>query len=404
MESSCSWREVQIPSNPHVDLPTSPHPNIGALEPMSFRGSLEIPGLPSFPEQGFILRRHEDRVVIENQPAPSWPKIQIECSSDLTVKGFALQVADDTVDGWLLHTRVSFSLLKAGEFFLRSTDLPRDIVSRFDVELDQTFFRLAKIARKLKFVEETFDVRFSLPDKFPAEDLSNLEIVFRGITEGQFSVRSPDFTFPSVSGSYLDLTKPPFEGCGPISAEFADRLTLFGERLQVGPMEVHLEKAELANPRVAEHIRKGSGELVDVRFEVLDNQVVYRFRDYVRQPLTERLEQFKRDLALEEPPEMVRLVAASLQGDVSELEAGQIAMGWTFYSNLPDRYCPQQPEIDPSTGHWRVPIWLVYASGGGGHVGDLLIHKKTGVIVSHTSIEELRSKAMALAETLLHAG
>jgi hypothetical protein len=98
------------------------------------------------------------------------------------------------------------------------------------------------------------------------------------------------------------------------------------------------------------------------------------------------------------------LVDEPLQSDVSGLEAGQIAMGWTFYSNLPDRYCPQEPEIDQSTGHWRVPIWLVYANGEGGRVGDLLVHKKTGVILSHTSIEELRSKALALAETMLHAG
>ncbi len=370
---------------------------------MSFRSSLKIPGLSSSPEQVFMLRRLGDRVTIENQPAGSWPKIQIECSSDLTVKDFALQVADDTVDGWLLHTRVSFSLAKAGKFSLRLPDSFPDIGSRLDLELDQIFFRLAKIARKLKFVEDIFNVIFSLSDKFSAEDLSNLEIVFRGITEGQFSVRAPNFTFPSISGSDVDLTKPPFEGCGPISGEIADPITLFGERLQVGPIKVHLEKAELANPRVVEHIRKGSDELVDVRFEVLDNQVVYRFQDYVRQPLAQGLDQFKQDLALEEPTELVDLVAESLQGDVSSREAIEIAVGWQFFSHLPDRYCPQEPEIDDTTGHWRVPIWLVYASGKGGHVGEVIVDRKTGEIVRYTPIDELRRKGLALAKKILNA-
>ena len=373
------------------------------LEPLSFRSRLTIPGLSSSPDQVFMLKRLEDRVTIENQPAGSWPKIQIECSSDLTVRDFALHVADDTVDGWLLHTRVSFALAKAGQFSLRLPDPRRDIGSRFDLELDQIFFRLAKIARKLKFVQDTFNVKFSLSDTFPAEDLSNLEIVFRGITEGQFSVRAPDFTFPSVSGPYVDLTKPPFEGCGPISAEIADRLALFGEWLHVGPMHVHLEKAELANPRVVEHIRKGSGELVDVRFEVLDNQVVYRFQDYVRQPLAQRLDQFKQDLALKEPTELVDLVDESLQGDVSVSEAALIAVGWTQYHNLPDRYCPQHPSLDNVAGQWRVPIYLVYANREGGPVGEVVIDAKTGVIASHTPVDELRSKGRALAEQILHA-
>jgi hypothetical protein len=143
-----------------------------------------------------------------------------------------------------------------------------------------------------------------------------------------------------------------------------------------------------------------------VRFEVLDNQITHRFERYAnlsRNQRTRELEQFKRELALEEPKELVDLVDEPLQGDVSEFEAGQIAMGWTFYTNLPDRYCPQKPEIDQSTGHWRVPIYLVYSNGEGGPVGEIVIDEKTGVIVSHTPIDELRSRGRALAEHILHA-
>ena len=49
---------------------------------------------------------------------------------------------------------------------------------------------------------------------------------------------------------------------------------------------------------------------------------------------------------------------------------------------------------------WRVPIFLVSTSGKGERVGELLIDIKTGIVVEHTSLEELRSKGLALAEKI----
>lgn len=380
---------------------------------VTLNARLEIPGAVFvIPEQGFSSRPTEGGIVYESHPEPPWPKILIELQSrsqQSEVKRLLVQASDDTVNAELLRTRVVFAIGMAREWFLHMDDRSVRVAHQHGPNTEenekQNLYK-AKIFRKLKYIEETFGLCFSVPETISGPEVQQIEIMFRGITEGEFRGRANAMSF-KLPPSMIDLAKPPFSGIGEFSYEVGAPIKLFDQSVPVGHFTVHIEKAEFANPRVVDPISRGSREPIEVRFEVLDNQVVYRFEDYVRQPrlyLRQRLDQFKQQLALEEPPQLVDLVDEPIQGDVSSREATQIAVGWTFYSHLPDRFCPQEPEIDQPTGHWRVPIWLVYADGQGGHVGDLLIHKKTGVILTHTSIEELRSKAMALAETMLHAG
>jgi len=379
-----------------------------------FRGRLEIPGLPSMPDFVFDASLAGDILALESQPIDSWPALFFECSTDSSLtnlrgNAFKLRMTAQTTDTWLLYTRVSLAVAKAGSFSIQSADIGQILDVKFVLLSDfesKNLLQLARLSRKLKFLERVFNVEFVVSDRISSNDIRTAEIVFRGVTEGEFTILGEQYSFSEVSPADVDLTKPPFDGAGKFAYGIGTTTKLLGRELDVGPVTVRLDWAELASPRVADHIRNAVAEPVELRFEVLDNQITHRFERYAnlsRGQRSQELEQFKRELALEEPKELVDLVEEPLQGDVSEFEAGQIAMGWTFYSHLPDRYCPQKPEIDQSTGHWRVPIWLVYANGEGGHVGDLLIHKKTGVIIRHTSIEELRSKAMALAETLLHA-
>ncbi len=233
-----------------------------------------------------------------------------------------------------------------------------------------------------------------------------MDIVFRGITEGQFTTHGSKLTFKNISASEIDLTKPPFNGVGAFFHEVEGSNILLYKQLPIGPVRIHLDKAELASPKVVDHIRKGLTSPIDVSFEVLDNQITYRFESYARKPRSQRMQRlnrFKHELAQQEPKELVNLVDETLQNDVSSDEALQIAVGWTQYNDLPDRYCPQEPELDSDSRHWRVPIYLIYTSGEGGPVGEIIIDVKTGEIVSHTPIEEIRSKGLALAEQILHA-
>lgn len=316
--------------------------------------------------------------------------------------------SDDTVKAELLRTRVVYAIGMAGEWFLhldhQSAKVEHQHGPYTEANEKQNLYK-AKLFRKLKYIEESLGLCFSVPETISGHEVQQIETIFRGITEGEFRGRANAMSF-KILPSTIDLSKPPFSGVGEFSYEVAAPVELFGQKVPVVPFTVHLEKAELANPSVVAHIRKGSRKPIEVRFEVLDNQVVYRFEHYVRQPrqhLRQQLDQFKQELAREEPPELVDLVDEPLQGDVSTKEASSIAVGWTQYNDLPDRYCPQVPELDVTAGKWRVPIYLVYANGEGGPVGEVVIDEKTGVIVSHTPVDELRSKGRALAEQILHA-
>jgi hypothetical protein len=377
----------------------------------AFRGRIEIAGVLSLPEQPFTAFRRDGEWIIENQPNGDWPLISLFYSdSTSSIRDILVRHNGNTVNAFLLETRISYLLLRTGKLLLHLNQkhYPIGPLAPLSDSDKVTLYTSAQIIRKLKYIEKVFKTTFSLPDEVSWRDAFNIEVVFRGITEGQFTTRGGNVTFFNVPVSLIDLTQSPFNGPGSFSYKLiGPKINLLGEELPIGPVTVQLDKAQLANPRMVEPIRNGARQAVDLRFEVFDNQITYRFDTYVRSSRKQRLrklKQFKQELAHEEPRELIDLIDESLQGDVTPDEANQIAMGWMLYNDLPDRYCPQEPEVDPSTDHWRVPIDLVYSTGEGGPVGELLIHKKTGLILSQTPIEEMRSKAMALAKNILHAG
>src|SRR5205085_5458093 len=216
----------------------------------------------------------------------------------------------------------------------------------------------------------------------------------RGITEGEFTRRMPGIilTMPSEE---IDLNKPPFNGPGAWRKTDNGNFELFGQNLSVGAVILKLNQAELADPQVAKQVRGGHPTPIKVRFDVLDHQATFRFENYAslpREQLIQQLEQFKKELSREEPRELVELIVEPLTLDVQSKEASLIAMGWTQYNRLPDRYCTQEPVLDSSANAWRVSITFGYPTGQSGEVGELLIDVKTGKIISHTPIEELRDR------------
>ena len=417
-----SWQGVSETAAPSMMIPSAARSaNLESIRRsvpggiFSFPGRLEIPGAIRIPEQEFSVSFKGMAVVIENHPTGSWPKLIIEGETDasfqeLRVKEIALRLSEDTVDGWLWHTRILLLLSKAQTFSIQAAPWGQVLEVEFVMlseAQEKELLQLARLIRKLKFIQTVFRrTKFLLPGKFTKDDLRGTEILFRGITEGEFTIRDPRVTIKGIPLSEIDLTKPPFDGAGSFSHKIGNKQSLLGKEFIVGPITVYLDKAELASPKVIEHIRKGFTQPVDVRFEVLDNQITYHFEAYAQLSHKQRLHklnQFKQELGREEPKELVNLVDESLQGDVSSDEAAQIAVGWTQYNCLPDRYCPQEPILDEANSSWRVPIYLVYTSGEGGPVGELQIDLKTGKIIEHTPIEELRSRGLALAEKILHA-
>ena len=390
-------------------------PEGSRLKSVSRVGRIVIHGL-TVPDQKILITDTETGRSISSVSSGSWPSIHVEYERDpvsremrLSQNGVAFRIANDSVDGWLLHTRMTFAIAGAGMFSIESGG---EVLCQLKVDLnselgDRTFLQLARLSRRLKFIQEMFQQTFVLPDLIPRNEIGSTEIVFRGITEGDFAVRAHEYTFAGISPSEIDINAPPFYGCGRISRSIGETFVLFGRSLPVGPVTVDLARAELASPEAIRLIRQGATEPISVRFSVLDNQVRYIFEDFTKQASTERrerLDAFKRDLRREEPEELVRMIDDSLQNEVSGDEAVQIALGWQLCNDLPDRLCAQEAELDVSTECWRVPIALVFASGKGGDVGEVLIHRTTGLILDHTPLEEIYSRAKCVAERLLDAG
>ena len=433
IQTENEWHGMQSPGVVPIEAALLPSPAVAdvvsqwaeVVDYLQFPGRLTIPNAPfAIPEQSFAAVFTERGASFENAPADSWPKVIVSFDTheplgehkvrdfftnlpNRQIKDIIVRPSNYTVDAEVLYTRFMFCLYKAGrcsltasrgELFGFSFDPP------LETDLRQLLYR-AKVYRKLKYIERVFNVGFPLPNNISPDEVRLINIVFRGITEGEFAIRSSSITF-RMSPSEIDLRKPPFDQIGEFSRSVGEEVMIFGQRLPTGLVTVMLNKAELASPTVVNEVRKGLTAPIDVRFEVLDNQIVHRFEAYAGRPQRERTEllaQFKYELAQDEPQELVDLIDEPLQGNVSSREASQIGVGWTQYNDLPDRYCPQEPEHDVTAGKWRVPIYLVYANGEGGPVGEVVIDEKTGVIVSHTPVDELRINGRALAEQILHA-
>jgi hypothetical protein len=380
------------------------------------RGLLTIPGFNviNIPEQDFIISPHSNGYIIENQPQDHWPKVSIllrptpstDTEESVIVVHF-LQPSDRTVEGALYYTRIRYALINSGKCSLNfdGIDEPLEIELSFSELERQKLLYWAKLCRKLKFIERVFRVNLTLPDAISVAQARTIELIFRGVTEGEFATRSQAIGL-EIPRSQVDLNKPPFNGPGPWSQHVADYYELFDYRLPTGPVLINLSQAQLASPQTVRQIREGQVQFIQARFDLLDHQITYRFEDYAREPratLREKLDQFKQELELEEPPDLVELVSEPVISDVSAKEAIQIAVGWLLFNRFPDRFYPQDPELDSISRVWRVPVFLVYANGEGGQVGEIIVDLKTGEITQHTSIEEMRNRGLALAENILHA-
>jgi hypothetical protein len=164
-----------------------------------------------------------------------------------------------------------------------------------------------------------------------------------------------------------------------------------------------LNRALISNQKTLSSLREGKD--VWVRFEVLDGQISYRYDRYTRHDVHKRIEQklkhFYSQLLTEESEGLANTLLQPLILDVPSDEAIKIGVGWLEYHNFPDRFSPQEPILDESRGCWRLPIYIVYASGKGALVGQLLIDLKTGSIIDEPSPELMYQEGLALGEKIL---
>jgi hypothetical protein len=369
-------------------------------------GRLVVHGL-QLPEQDFVEYVVNGRKIIENQPAAPFPRVRFEINGQGQRQRFdsSIRPYDDSVDALLLQTRVSFCIARTGHFSL-------DVGERLGLrphptaaEVENQLY-LAKLVRKLKHLERLFGVQLALPEVYPSRLLRDIEILYRGTTEGEFSIRAASITATGLLPSEMDISQPPFASCGKFSGEKREGIQLLGQTWATGPITVTAERALVADSSVMQKMIEAPEMPLDVDFAVFDNQVSYRFEDFVgrrNRESAETLSRLKAELSTQEPDELVNLMDDSLQAEVSEFEASHVAMGWLWSHDFPDRYCPQDPQLDREHSCWRVPISLVYTSGSGRFVGEIVIDLKSAAVKALPSIEEMRARGAALATELANA-
>lgn len=76
-------------------------------------------------------------------------------------------------------------------------------------------------------------------------------------------------------------------------------------------------------------------------------------------------------------------------------DAARIASGW-LRERLPDRFSPSDPTLDQRRDLWRVPVVLAYPGITLGEVGEIFVRADSGEIVSHTDIEQLKTRGLEL--------
>jgi hypothetical protein len=388
------------------------------LASRGFRGRIRIPGVEcTIPDQEFTETRYGSKITISSTPQGKWPSLAIRFTDTgigSSPKYQSLDVinADNSVDAWLLWTRVAWSIKFGHALVIEDDEGVLAGIAYDDDEMFEDLRYLASIVRKLKYIEEVFNTRFTIPDGFQPADVELTELVFRALTEGEFSMRSSRFTLPEFKPANFRLDEPPFSGPGefsvPSRTEEEQSTTLLGKKLLLGPVVVTLRDSVVANRVMLGKLDPASETPVAVRLVVRDNQVHYRFGNYVGSFNTKKrrrkFARFKKRLLAEEPAELVSLVDDSLQPDVSNEEAMRVGMTWLLYNNFPDRYCSQEPIREQQSGKWLVPVWLAYSDGRGGPVGELQVDIRTGTVTDHTPVAHMRKRGAALAETLRNAG
>lgn len=401
----------------------------GAIETLSFEGRLKIPGLAFYPRQKWAARFTADRAVFENKPEDFWPKVRVEFVPDKpfiepTLKTFLATLprlivsrldvipAGDNAIGEVRYTRVVLCADAGRKTALVSHDgsvifsLRHEPLVAVDDRRELEF--RASLYRKVLFLESMFSTQFTLPTDMAPDDVRLIETAFDGVAKGVAVTRGSDITVRKVRGREFALNSPPFSGPGRFEhvVSYKGRwMGLFGQKLDVGKVTLLLDGAEASDPSVVDQMAREPDATVDLRLVVYDHQVKHRFKKFLACPLKERqawLRKFKKEALGQEPVEIAGLIDRPLIRDVGSEEALHISKGWLYLNRFTERYCPQEPLLDSDGRHWVVPVNLVYTDGRGGPVGELEIDIKTGVVTSHTPVDQLQDRAVALAESIFH--
>jgi len=372
---------------------------------VNFQGQISIADY-LFPVQKFSLKEKDNFVFIENFPTDSFPKIEIilEKKSVLKVKKFNIQPSDNSVQGEILYTRFVLLIADTKKCSLHFKDIVFEPFNFGFSEIPsqdkkQLLYR-AKLHRKLRFIEKVFEKnRFIVPQNIAPNEAQHVEILFRGLTEGEFINPSDSFitiynykiTKDDLQNNFL-FTKREF------SLEFNEKFFVLGRFFDVGKIAIKVKNACIANPKVVKNVTEN--EVIEVlRLNVYNSQIQYVFEKYKgRERLSknkQKLERFKDSLAREEPAFLTTLLDEPL-AEVNEKSAIEILEALLQYYDFPDRFSVLKPKLERN--RWKVPIALTYPKYEPIFLTNAFVDVKTGKVEMKISFDELLKKGKKKAK------
>lgn len=257
--------------------------------------------------------------------------------------GFTLHTEKMTAQAGIEQTRFLYLLQESHEMCLviPGIDQPVPIVAELlSKDEKKTLIYRARVFRKLRFLEIAFGVEFPIPPVMSNDDIATIDTVIRGITRGNvFSkMHSATLSRENVTAEYIEslldrIGKP---------ASFDHVFTLFGVPL-VGPVLGVIMDSTIDNiyelRQIGEEIKAGKQvESIEIVLGSFSGQVTFYFKKSVDElkATINQLVTFVKILVDEEPVELAQQVWFPINGEVSSLEASEIAMAFVFLGKNPE--------------------------------------------------------------------
>lgn len=372
----------------------------------NFRGQITF-GKFSFPIQKFSLREKDTLVFIENFPTDAFPKIEIvleEQNSVFGVKDFKVRPSDNSVQGEILYTRFLLTTADQKKCSLNFRDIDFSPLNfgfpNTSFEEKKKLLYRAKLFRKLGFIERVFEkTKFVVPENISPGEAHQVEILFKGLTEGEFALPSDSLvTIYNYKVSKNDLQNNNLFSKREFSLESNENFFLLGRFFEIGKILVKVEKASIANPRKLKAVKENI--IIDeLRLNVFDSQIRYIFEKYDNSERLlknkRKLEHFRNVLKTEEPNFLTTLLDETL-AEIDDKSAIETLQALLQYYDFPDRFSVLKPELEKN--RWRVPIALTYPKQEPISLADAYVDIKTGKVEMKISFDELLKRGKKKAK------
>jgi hypothetical protein len=348
----------------------------------------------AFPEQEFEFVDTQHLITITTVDKPPFPNIGVAFDKQTGVLSVLPKASDQTsVTSELFYTRLFLELVKSDVLTLISDDTQifrleiTDEMRKSTPEIENR----ARIARKLAFLEVLFNVRFFLPDYIDFREVLGIEVLFRGATEGEFSMPATgSMDVPVESFVESSLQGEPNQWTMLIPGQ-----DLLGVRFPT-PHYVYAPRG-VADTDLRRKVKHGYRPET-IRLHVLDHQLhcsFPRWKDSANLRKNQALlTQLHKRLLSEESREIADLLVEPLASLTSET-ALEIAYGVLQFADFPDRYVFSPPTNQGAD--WKLLLGLTNRDAEPTWITDVVVDGRTGEVKFGLSFEAIRAEGKKVA-------